>query len=374
LADRDDQQTSMRIIGLVEGDPSTALSGVARFLFDALNRRFSVVRRVDYSAHGPLWMALAAATFRPSRGAWRARFHTSRLSHRTLSWVLARRLADLEEDFDLALQVHGWVQGQPHPYALFVDQTRLMAERGWPQWLPFTQRERTELLALERAMYEDAFHVFVMGKPAQHSLVADYGMDPMRISVVGGGPGFDALPAPRNLSADPTVMFVGRDFERKGGDCLLRAFERARRELPAATLHIVGPSDRFDQAGVISHGRISDRRQLSELYGAARVFCLPSRYEPYGLALIEAMAHRVPCIGTSIEAIPEILDRGRAGVLVPPDDPEPLAHALLRLLTDYELAQSVASAGRLRVEQELTWDHVAERMASVLSGVRPTAV
>jgi hypothetical protein len=228
VADRDDQRTSPRIVGLVEGDPSTALSGVARFLFDALNRRFSVIRSVDYSAHGPLRMALAAATFRPSREAWRARFHTSRLSHRTLSWVLTRRLADLEEDFDLALQVHGWVRGQPHPYALFVDQTRLMAERGWPGWLPLTRRERTELLDLERAMYEDASHVFVMGTPAQRSLVTDYGQDLSRISVVGGGPGFEALPAPGELSADPTILFVGRDFERKGGDCLVRAFERVR--------------------------------------------------------------------------------------------------------------------------------------------------
>jgi alpha-maltose-1-phosphate synthase len=195
-------------------------------------------------------------------------------------------------------------------------------------------------------------------------------MDPSRISVVGGGPGFDALPRPRGLSNDPTVMFVGRDFERKGGDCLLSAFQRVRRELPDATLHIVGPSDRFDQAGVIGHGRISDPRRLSEQYGAARAFCLPSRYEPYGLALIEAMAHRVPCIGASVEAIPEILDGGRAGLLVPPGDPELLASALLRLLSDDELAQSIALAGRLRVEQELTWDRVAERMAPVLSGVR----
>ena len=133
---------SLRILGLVEGDPDIALSGVARYLLDALDRRFDVVDRLDFGLHGAQRAAIAATTFRPSRASWRARFHTSRLSHRMLSRNMRRR-AQSETDFDLALQVHGWVSGQPRPYAIYVDQTRLMAETGWPAWMPFSAGERT---------------------------------------------------------------------------------------------------------------------------------------------------------------------------------------------------------------------------------------
>jgi glycosyltransferase involved in cell wall biosynthesis len=336
-------------------------------LFDALDRRFRVVDRLDYSPQGIRRIALAAATFRPSRDAWRARFHTSRLAHDVLSATLARRLRHVKTDFDLALQVHGWVCNQPRPYALYLDQTRLMAEHGWPEWLPFTRRERPKLLGLETEMYRGASHLFVMGGPTRDSLVGDYGIEASRISVVGGGLQFDGLPAWKPPTADPTILFVGREFERKGGDCLLRAFELVRERAPDATLHLVGPARRPEPPGVISHGRISDRAELAALYRNARVLCLPSRYEPYGLVLIEAMAHGVPCVATNVQSIPEILDSGRAGILVPPDDPAALAEALLQVLTDDELAAEIGEAGRREVERRLTWDHVVDRMSPALS-------
>jgi starch synthase len=357
----------VRVLGLVEGDPTTALSGVGHFVLDALGRQLSVVDTIDYSAHGLQRLALAAGTFRPDRPSWRARFHTSRLAHRVLSRNLSRRRAKLDRQFDVAVQIHGWVAGQPRPYALFVDQTRLMAERGWPEWMPLTRRERDELIALETAMYAEAFHVFTMGAPGRDSLLSDYGVDPARITIAGGGLRFGALPPPAQLNPEPRILFVGRDFERKGGDILIRAFELVRRELPDATLDLVGVGERFDVPGVTSHGKIATARQMQELYAGARVFTLPSRYEPYGLVLIEAMAHGVPCIGADVQSIPEILDSGRTGLLVEPGDPDGLAEALVKLLGDYKLALSVGAAGRERVASHLTWDHVAGRMAPILS-------
>jgi glycosyltransferase involved in cell wall biosynthesis len=233
--------------------------------------------------------------------------------------------------------------------------------------MPLAPRERSELLELERKMYDEAAHVFVMGGPSQDSLIGDYGVDDARISVVGGGLSFDGLPPPAKPRGDPTILFVGREFERKGGDDLVRAFERVRSEVPKAELHLVGISGRFDVPGVVVHGKIADRERLAGLYRAARVFCLPSRYEPYGLVLIEAMAHGVPCIGTRVQAIPEILDDGRAGVLVPPGDPSSLAEAISSLLTDDELARKIGAAGRRHAAENLTWDAVAGRVAPILT-------
>jgi glycosyltransferase involved in cell wall biosynthesis len=363
----------LRILGLVEGDPDTALSGVARHLLDALDRTFQVVDRLDFGMHGVQRAAVAAATFRPSRPSWTARFHTSRLSHRVLSANLRRRAAGHAGGFDLALQVHGWVSGQPRPYAIYVDQTRLMAERGWPEWMPFSTREREELLALERSMYAEAAHLLVMGEPARESLVADYDVPEARISVVGGGLPYDEPPNQEQLTSEPSILFVGRDFERKGGRVLLEAFEEVRTRVPRATLGIVGAARDFGAPGVTGYGKVRDRDQLAQLYRGARAFCLPSLYEPYGLVLIEAMAHGIPCVGSSVQSIPEILDDGRAGLLVPPGDPDALAQALTRLLTDDALAGSLAARGPRQVTERLTWDHVAARIAAALGGRTGTA-
>jgi glycosyltransferase involved in cell wall biosynthesis len=359
--------TSPRVLGIVEGDPATAMSWVAHHLFDALARRLPVVDRVDYAPRGALRLATMAATVRPSRSAWRARFHTSRLAHRALSATLARRLAAVDEPFDLTLQLFGWVGGQPCPYTLYVDQTRLMAERGWPEWMPLGRRERSEILALERTMYAGASHLFTMGEAGRDSLIDDYGVASVDVSVAGGGVNFDVLPDPVGPAAAPTILFVGRDFERKGGERLLEAFEQVRRELPDAELHIAGVKRRFDAPGVVSHGILAGREELAELYRRTRVFCLPSLYEPWGLVLAEAMAHGLPCVGSDRQEIPQILGHGEAGLVVDPEQPDALAAALLRVLRDEPLAQRLGRAARTRVEAELNWDRVADRMVPILS-------
>lgn len=340
---------------------------MARYLLGALDRRLTVVGIVDFAPRRVAKLALAGASFHPDRAAWRARFHTSSLAHTVLSRTLDRALRAQPLHYDIALQVHGWAAGQPRPYALYVDQTRLMAERGWPSWMPLRRSERSSVLRLERYMYGAAAHILVMGTPARHSLIADYGVDPSRITLAGGGLMFDVLPDVSPLAVEPTITFVGRDFERKGGDCLLRAFALVRAELPDATLHVVGVRRRFEQPGVVSHRMIRTRDRMSELYRRTRVFCMPSRYEPYGFVFAEAMAHGVPCVGTTVQSIPEILDQGHAGLLVAPGDSRALADALLTLLGDHRLASELGAAGRARVEHCLTWDHVAARAAPALT-------
>jgi glycosyltransferase involved in cell wall biosynthesis len=358
-----EQRRQLRILGLSEGDERTAMSGVPGHVFDALGRRFTIVERLDYGPTGAARLVLAASTFRPGRARWRARFHTSLRAHRTLSSNLARRLELGVPEFDVALQVHGWVARQPRPYVLYTDQTRLMAERGWPDWLALEPRHREQIIALEREMYAGASYVFAMGTPTQDSLMTGYGVDPAAITVVGGGLNLASLPPRGELTVEPTVLFVGRDFERKGGDWLLRAFARVRREMPSATLHIVGPERRFDQPGVTGHGRIADRGAVAALYERARVFCMPSRYEPWGLVFPEAMSYGIPCVGSVAQSIPEIIGDGEAGLLVEIDDERGLAEALVTLLTDDELARRLGAAGRRRVEHLYTWDRVADRMA-----------
>jgi glycosyltransferase involved in cell wall biosynthesis len=186
--------------------------------------------------------------------------------------------------------------------------------------------------------------------------------------VVGAGANVFPAAAPRRDDGR-TVVFVGRDFARKGGPVLLEAFARVRRAVPKARLLVAGPpapDRRRIPEGVFFLGRVP-RDELAALFSQSTVFALPSLREPFGIAFLDAMACGLPCVGTRVEAVPEIVREGETGLLVPPGDPVPLALALERLLAEPALARAMGARGRARVSASGLWSHAAERLERALA-------
>jgi glycosyltransferase involved in cell wall biosynthesis len=161
-------------------------------------------------------------------------------------------------------------------------------------------------------------------------------------------------------------VFVGYDFERKGGLVLLEGLRILRRRVPRARLLV---------AGAPAPGRVPERvaflgpvevAELPSLFAQSTVFAMPTLQEPFGLAFLDAMACGLPCVGTRIEAVPEIVRDGETGLLVPPGDPAALAGALERLLRDPARARGMGARGRARVFSAGLWSHVAVRLERVL--------
>ncbi len=115
----------------------------------------------------------------------------------------------------------------------------------------------------------------------------------------------------------------------------------------------------FERLGLADAVRfVSDvsTERIVELYAQAEVAVVPSLYEGFSLPAIEAMACGVPLVATTGGALPEVVgDDGVTGFLVPPGDPEGLAHMLLRVLGDTDLRARVGAAGRARVLTRFTW-------------------
>jgi glycosyltransferase involved in cell wall biosynthesis len=123
-----------------------------------------------------------------------------------------------------------------------------------------------------------------------------------------------------------------------------------------------GLSDRIEIAGPVSEER------LAELYAAADLFVLPSRFEGYGMAYTEAVAHGVPVIGTNAGAIPDTVPRG-AGILIPPDDVEALAATLRRLIDNEPEREQLAAGARAASASFPSWRESAVLFARVLDGL-----
>ena len=171
---------------------------------------------------------------------------------------------------------------------------------------------------------------------------------------------------------DPTILCVGRLEPAKGWDVLLAALVRP--EVPRSVriafvgtgpdehalierLARQGLTDRVELVGWLDPPALRDRLDR------AIALVLPSRRENYPLVLLEAMAAGVPVIATRVGGIPEMLDDGRSGLLVPPEDPDALGTALARVSTDEGLRGRLIEGGQEAAECH-RWDRIVARMVA----------
>lgn len=319
----------------------------------------------------PLVLAhLATAVLRYGRRALSYRWNTPFAFDVHSRWA-GELIAGLPARADVVLQNGAlFSPGLPPrlPYVVYLDHTRAMAERrpSVPEaHLPAPPRWGAGWRRREAETYRRAVSVATFSQHAARSVVEDYGVDAGRVHVVGAGT--NALPAQVTRNDDgATILFVGREFARKGGPILLDAFRQLRRKRPRARLLIAGPAERLSLPdGAIRLGAVP-YDQLPALFSQATVFALPTLREPFGIAFLDAMANGVPCVGTRTEAVPEIIEDGRSGLLVPPADARALATALDRVLADPVLARAMGERGRQRVHAEFTWARTAQRLSDQL--------
>jgi glycosyltransferase involved in cell wall biosynthesis len=174
------------------------------------------------------------------------------------------------------------------------------------------------------------------------------------------------------------VLFtcVARFAPQKAHDVLLRGFAAARAAGAPVRLLLVG-DDPFGDGRVRAERLAAElglgqavrfagiRRDVPELLAASDAFTMASLWEGLGLVFLEAMAARLPILATSVSAVPEVVEHGRTGLLVPPGDPASLAEAMGRLAGDGALRERLGAAGAERVERAFRLDAMVEQTLAV---------
>jgi glycosyltransferase involved in cell wall biosynthesis len=228
----------------------------------------------------------------------------------------------------------------------------------------------------ERAALAATARVVVTSEATARIMMGDYEVPAQRISVVR--PGSDPVP-PALGSNDGIVrlLSIGSVLPVKGYDLLIAAVA-ALNEMPWR-LTIAGDRTRnlaaaaqldtdIEAYGLGSRvavlGAVAPQRVI-ELYLASDVFVLASRFEGYGMALSEAIAHGLPVVSTMTGAIPDTVPPG-TGLLVPPDDAAALARALRRLIGDSTERQRLATNARAAAAQLPTWQDSARLFAGAI--------
>ncbi len=277
--------------------------------------------------------------------------------------LVRARLEPRKHEYTFSIQTQSLydasIPGLPH--FVYTDHTHLTN-------LSYPSFRRTELfsrawLDLEQQIYRNATHVFVMSEHVRRTLIDFYGCDASAATCVYAGSNVDPTPIPMDNGGytNQTVVFIGIDWKRKGGPTLVEAFERVARELPDARLVIVGSSPGVRHPRIEVVGR-APHEVVKKCLARASVFCLPTRVEPFGIAVVEAFFHKLPVVTSNIGAMPDIVTKGEVGLTVPPDDPVALADALLELLTDPEKCRQFGERGYEIVSRRYSWNEVGRRL------------
>jgi len=180
----------------------------------------------------------------------------------------------------------------------------------------------------------------------------------------------------------PYVFCISAYKEQKAIDVLIRAFKLVRNADPTVTLTIAGPGplrEELEQLAVslgireqIEFLGVTGRDDVVRLLRGCKAFVLPSRFETFGIVILEAMACKKPVVATTAGGIPEIIENGQNGILVEPNDPKGLAEALVKLLKDESLQRITAMNGYATVRERFTFEETGRKYIRAFAAVSGT--
>ncbi|MBV9736711.1 MAG: glycosyltransferase family 4 protein [Candidatus Eremiobacteraeota bacterium] len=233
-------------------------------------------------------------------------------------------------------------------------------------------KREQELIPFRRAVHEGA-HIITDSEFSKRELVKYLDLQPETIDVVPLGvdlPQRVADARPQLPFAVPYVLFVGEFEARKGIDILLDAVDQLPADVRSRIgLVLAGETRSARQAesavptAVLGH---VDDRTLSALYCNAAAFVYPSRYEGFGLPVLEAMAHGAPVVASNAGGIPEA--GGEAALYFESGDADDLAAALTKVLRDSTVAEDLRIRGRQRA-REMPWRATAHTTLGIISRI-----
>jgi len=261
------------------------------------------------------------------------------------------------------------------PYLTFAYAYEFLRFSRWSPWA-----------ALLRWVYTGARKVVAISTFTRDNLIR-FGVCADNVAMVLPGAPTPALLSDKELQlvqrmyaldTRPVILAVGRFIPRKGHLTLVRALPAVLERFPGAVLVLVGEGPSLpgvvresQRLGIREHvvfpGHVSEH-DVAGLYQLCDLFALPTgsdrkgQVEGFGLVFCEAQAYGKPVIaGRSGGVVDAVID-GETGIIVEPEDPDGLAAAMIRILTDEALAERLGAAGRKRVEEELNWPIFTEAM------------
>lgn len=251
-------------------------------------------------------------------------------------------------------------------YVLYLDYTMALSEKKQLPWAFFLNRiVRDGWFKCEQQLFAKAKHIFTQSNCVKSSLVVDYKTPSEKITVVGASGDFDLPYDGEKGFGSKQILFNGSDFQRKGGDLVLAAFNKVKKVLPSAKLVVIGRKLLAQIDGVENPGHVS-RSELRSLFLNSDLVLAPANCDPFPRFVIEAMNYGVPCIVSNSDGMPEIVEHEVNGIVMEQPTPDKLADCIINLLNNSSVLSSMSDAARAKVRTQLNWSDVANKIMKVL--------
>jgi glycosyltransferase involved in cell wall biosynthesis len=248
------------------------------------------------------------------------------------------------------------------PHFVYTDHTHL-ANLQYPGFNPQDIPPQA-LLEYEKKIYQNSTLNLTMSSNISESMIKDYSCNPQKIACVYCGANTlvkeDEIFEEKRYS-NQNILFVGTEWERKGGPVLIEAFKKVLKTYPDASLTIVGCTPQLDVPNCNVVGRIP-LAEVKQYFQKASIFCLPTILEPFGIVFLEAMAHKLPIIGSNIGAIPEFLHDDHNGYLVETNNSEQLSQKIIKLIGSPEKCMAFGEYGHQLFWSRYTWKKTGEKI------------
>lgn len=255
------------------------------------------------------------------------------------------------------------------PIIYMTDATFQQIQGYYPYFSNLARYNVKQGIELDKRAFQNAMHCMLASEWNKSSAVADYGIDAGKITVVPCGANLDRIPAAvaeQSVSnGSVRLLFLGVEWERKGGDIALDTFQLLRSKGINAHLHIIGcvpPHDLSTEKDVtiipfLDKNEEKDFQQLHQIFLHTDFLLLPTRAECAGVVFSEASAYGIPSITTDTGGVTTYVQNGINGFALPVDARgAAYAEKILSLLADPKKLLQLRASSRKLFEQQLNWD------------------
>lgn len=332
---------------------------------------------VSLPTHQVIFRAMASSMI--ANGSLQTKFRFSPVYLRRIEKNLAS-LSRRHRQLHAILEIGDIGVTQSAPYHVYQDYSIDLLIRHYdefgkpmPMFEAFSKDDLLKRREWQMRVYEKCSGVFAMSHWLADSLVEHSGIAATKVHVVHAGVNVKPDEALTNLVVEkrgPMILFVGRDFFRKGGDLVIEAFQLLRKDFSnQATLVIAGPRKWPMKKGIpegIVFLRDATWDTLRQYFSSADVFCMPSRAEAFGIAFAEALCFGVPCIGRKGGAMGEIIKPGINGCLLETESPVELANLMVQLIENEKFKNRLRDLTP-EYRRYYSWYRVARDMINIIS-------
>lgn len=369
-----------KILALAFGDPLNpkTYSSVPFFLFSEYKKRKELLGTINTNRNNPFDLLSGSYDFlrsfrdkgRRRNAIWRYKMdNIKKLTNR-----IQPELKNYQKNHTAIVFGVGAIPKTPYNRVIAHVEISVKAAAEIPEYSRSYGFDRHSPAKIEQASKGEEFFLSKCDKIWTNSnwtrdTFSDYDIPEEKFFVHAPACNIELPDLPEKSWDSPNILFVGKDWERKGGPELVAAFRKIKEKYPFSKLTIIGCSPKIDEnsvkvLGFLNRSNTNQNQQLKKAYQQANIFCMPSKWESTGIVYMEAMAYAIPTIMNQGQGRESIFPTETC-ITLEKGDSDDIFKAILELFTNPKRMKDLSLNGRELIKERYSWKNLSEKLSEL---------